>query len=606
MKRSHPMPFGAAIAATGTRFRLWAPAARAVDVGIETASAVQWHPMIAQSDGWYGALVDGVAGGARYRFRIDGDAIVADPASRFNPNDVHGASEVVDPNGFEWPDGDWRGRPWDDAVLYELHVGTFTRDGTFAAASQRLDYLVELGVTVIELMPLADFPGRRNWGYDGVLMFAPDSSYGSPDDLKAFVVAAHQRGLMVLVDVVYNHFGPEGNYLHRYAPQFFTDRHHTPWGAAINFDGAQSRVVREFYIHNALYWLIEFNVDGLRFDAVHAIVDDSTPDILSEIAARVRAGPGCDRHIHLVLENDRNEARRLTRDARGKPRAFTAQWNDDLHHALHAIVTGERDGYYVDYAERPNAALGRCLAEGFAYQGEPSPYRGGRARGEPSDDLSPGAFVSFLQNHDQVGNRAFGERLSALVDAQRLRAAVAIVLLAPSPPLLFMGEEFGAATPFLFFCDFEPQLAHAVSTGRREEFASFVASLDDDASIPDPSDVATFDRSKLDWRSITRSPHAEWLAYYRRLLALRRAAIVPLVAMIDPSRREWRALGDRGIDVRWPLSDASSLALIANMSDDRIDRPDALRDGSETLFATPGALDDARTLAPWSVIWRRT
>src|SRR6266550_4498240 len=347
MRRSHSMPFGAAIVPRGVRFRLWAPAARRVEVGVGAATDdLAWHDMRGDPDGWYERVVEGARAGARYYFRIDDATHVPDPASRCNPDDVHGASQVVDPLAYDWHDVNWRGRLWHEAVLYELHVGAFTAAGTFDGVADRLDYLADLGVTAIELMPIADFPGRRNWGYDGTLLFAPDATYGPPDTLKALIDAAHARDLMVMLDVVYNHFGPEGNYLHLYAPDFFTERHVTPWGAGLNFDGERSRVVRDFFVHNALYWLEEFHIDGLRLDAVHAIADDSTPDILTELASAVREGIGRERAIHLVLENDRNEARRLVRDGDGRPRYYTAQWNDDLHHALHTAVTGERQGYY--------------------------------------------------------------------------------------------------------------------------------------------------------------------------------------------------------------------------------------------------------------------
>jgi len=386
------MPFGAELDGGGreTRFRLWAPGAREVELCIEQPPA-QPAPMRAAGEGWF-ELITQARAGTRYRFRIDGDLRVPDPASRCNPDDVHGASEVVDPRAYEWRDGAWTGRPWREAAVYELHVGVFSPEGTFAGVAARLPYLRALGVTAVELMPVADFPGTRGWGYDGVLPFAPESRYGRPEDLKALVDAAHGERLMVLLDVVYNHFGPEGNYLHVYAKRFFTERHHTPWGAGVNYDDAGSRTVREFFIRNALYWLEEFHFDGLRLDAVHAIADDSRPDILVELAGRVRAGPGRDRHVHLVLENDKNEARYLERAPDGRPRWYDAQWNDDAHHALHVLLTGERDGYYADYADAPVHHLGRCLAEGFAYQGDHSGYRG-RARGEPSRALPAAACV---------------------------------------------------------------------------------------------------------------------------------------------------------------------------------------------------------------------
>jgi maltooligosyltrehalose trehalohydrolase len=567
MNRAHHMPFGAEPAGGGlTRFRLWAPSARAVELVLLNGAASRPLPMKRDEGGWFETVAQAGAG-TRYRYRIDGRQEVPDPASRFNPEDVHGPSVIVDPGAHQWTDDAWRGRPWHEAVLYELHVGTFTPEGTFAAAAARLDHLAALGVTAIELMPLADFPGARNWGYDGVLPFAPDASYGTPDDLKRLVEAAHARGLMVFVDVVYNHFGPEGNYLHAYAKPFFTERHHTPWGAAINFDGQNARAVRDYFIHNALYWIEEYHVDGLRFDAVHAIADHSTPDILTELTARVRAGPGRYRHVHLVLENDDNEARYL--DGNGaSPDRYNAQWNDDFHHAFHVQLTGERDGYYSDYAGEPARHVGRVLAEGFAYQGEPSPYRDGMPRGEPSADLPPGAFVSFLQNHDQVGNRALGERLCALADERKLRAAVCAWLLSPPAPLLFMGEEFGAATPFLFFCDFGPDLATAVTEGRRKEFARFArfASAEAQAAIPDPNAPETFARSKLDWSCLDREPHARWLALYRRLLSVRRDAIAPLLIKAE-GRGRYTVCGEGAVVVQWSLGQARSLEMRLNLSD---------------------------------------
>ena len=606
MKRRHAMPFGATVTEEGTDFHLWAPIARTVEVGVgDDDKTARWHALAREDDGWFGLAVADVAHGARYRYRIDGNARVPDPASRYNPGDVHGASEVVDPAAFDWDDGGWRGRPWHEAVIYELHVGTFTERGRFSDAIARLDHLVDLGVTAIELMPLADFPGRRDWGYNGALMFAPDASYGRPEELKHLIANAHRRGLMVLLDVVYNHFGPEGNYLHLYAPQFFTDRHATPWGAGINFDGPDSAVVRAFFVHNALYWLEEFSFDGLRLDAVNAIVDDSTPDILTELAAAVRDGPARDRAVHLVVENDRNEARWLARDAHGRPRQYTAQWNDDVHHVLHHLLTGERDGYYGDYADAPLPQLGRCLAEGFAYQGEASSFRGNAPRGESSGELPPDAFVAFLQNHDQVGNRAFGERLHTLCDAGALRAALAIVLLAPSPPLLFMGEEFGAATPFLFFCDVEAALARDVVRGRRREFSRFARFVDPAAAaaIPDPTREETFVASKLAWASLAQPVHAAWLAFYRDLLALRAREIVPLIVQLAPAGRTWRHDDGGPLVVRWPLVDGRVLALCANPRNERCRWPDAARVAAGRIYALPDDIRRDRELPPWAVLW---
>lgn len=467
--RVHTMPFGAQVYPDGSVcFRLWAPGQERIALVLE-GDAIKL-PMTPLADGWHERVIDRVAPGRRYRFELADGLRVPDPALRHQPEDVHGPNEVIDPRAYRWSDGAWRGLPWTEAVVYELHVGSFTPEGTFRALIEKLDHLVELGVTAIELMPIADFPGARNWGYGGVLPFAPDASYGRPEDLKALVDAAHAKGLMVFLDVVYNRFGPEGNYLPVYAPPFFTDRHKTPWGDAVNFDGASSRPVREFVIHNALYWIEEFHLDGLRLDAVHAIIDDSPKHILEELAERVRALAD-ERRIHLILENEENEARRLEREFSGHARWYTAQWNDDVHHFLHTAATGENAGYYGDYQGEVDK-LGRALTEGFAFQGEMMEYRD-EPRGEPSGHLPPTAFVAFIQNHDQVGNRAFGERITATAPAEAVRAIAAVYLLSPQIPMLFMGEEWAAAQPFPFFCDFDEELAAAVREGRREEFARF-------------------------------------------------------------------------------------------------------------------------------------
>ena len=587
------MPFGAELQGDGrTHFRLWAPSARSVELVLGGAGQARHLTMPVTVEGWHDLTIEAPAG-SRYRYRIDRQTLVPDPASRSNPDDVHGASEIVDPRAYDWNDGGWRGRAWSEAVVYELHVGTFTPEGTFAAVESRLDHLVKLGVTAIELMPLADFPGKRNWGYDGVLQFAPDATYGRPEDLKRLIDAAHARGLMMLLDVVYNHFGPEGNYLHAYAAPFFTDRHKTAWGAAINFDGAHARPVRDFFVHNALYWLEEFHFDGLRFDAVHAIVDDSTPHILVELAEAVRNGPGLSRNIHLVLENERNEAHYLDYTA-DTPRWYSAQWNDDEHHAFHVMLTGEQDGYYADYAVGSASKLGRCLTEGFAYQGEPSSVHDGKSRGERSDHLPPLAFVTFLQNHDQIGNRAHGERLITLADRARLRAATAAWLLAPAPPMLFMGEEFGATTPFLFFCDFGPELARAVTEGRRREFAGFQRFASEAENIvPDPNEATTFERSKLQWTSLPEPAHAEWLDLYATLLRLRRERIAPRLGRTAARESRCHVLGDGALAVEWRLEDRSTLRLFLNLSDSAVRV--ATPAGDHPLHCEPS--DAARALA---------
>jgi len=611
----HAMPFGAEVlAGGGVRFRLWAPGATRVDLRLEGVEPTE-QAMAAEAGGWFALTVPAAGPGSRYRYRIDGDLLVPDPASRFNPDDVHGPSEVVDPAAFAWQDEGWRGRPWEEAVIYELHVGSFSPAGTFGGVEERLDYLADLGITAIELMPVADFPGRRNWGYDGVLPFAPDASYGRPEDLKRLVQAAHARGLMVLLDVVYNHFGPEGNYLHAYAPAFFNPRHETPWGAAINFDAPGRDTVRRFFIDNALYWLDEFHLDGLRLDAIHAIRDDSSPDIVEELAAAVRNG--IERPVHLILENDSNQARYLDPEKSRRWRAgaggaidpkgcATAQWNDDIHHALHVLATGETDGYYADYAVDPVGQLGRCLAEGFAFQGDPSPFRHGERRGEPSGHLPPAAFVNFLQTHDQVGNRAFGERLCLQSDPEALEALTAIVLLSPQPPMLFMGEEFAAATPFLFFCDFGPELAAAVTAGRRREFGRFARFADPAVRerIPDPNSEETYAASCLDWNSLAREPHGRWHRYYRELLALRRRWIVPRLPGTPGGSATWRKQPPHGLEVDWRLGDGSRLHLQANLGPAAVDGMKPVPGTTLHLCRIGAEQLAAGCLPPWSAAWK--
>ncbi len=598
LRIAHEMPFGAQLLEEGgTRFRLWAPSVARAELELIGARR---HPMHAAEPGWHEVTAPEAGAGARYKFLLyleDGMTwSVPDPASRSNPDGVHAASSVVDARAYTWRETAWRGRAWPDAVLYELHVGTFTAEGTFAAAAARLPELAALGINALQLMPLAAFPGARGWGYDGVLPFAPAACYGAPDELKALIDAAHGLGLMVLLDVVYNHFGPDGNYLHAYCPEFFNPAQRTPWGAAINLDGPSSRTVRDFFLHNALYWTTEYRFDGLRLDAVHAFRDSSRPDLVCEIAEALhagagRAGPGhagpggaetdpagshpaaCaganrevwigDRRLHLVLENNRNEARYLERDAAGRPLYATAQWDDDVHHALHVLLSGEIDGYYADYAPDPLARLGRALAEGFAYQGEHSSFRD-KLRGEASTHLPPAAFVGFLQNHDMIGNRAFGGRIDSFADARFLVAAYACLLLTPLVPMLFMGEEFAASTPFLFFCDFGPELAAAVAAGRRREFQRFAAFADEAAiaRIPDPNAAATFEVSKLRWAERSQSPHRERLSLVRELLALRKKRLAPHLAGLRQAGRH--RIEGGALHVAWDLPDGSAWRLLAH------------------------------------------
>ena len=605
-----PEIFGPTIEKDGVRFRLWAPNATRVDVAVHDQERRHLTPMNALEQGWFEALVPEAGAGTLYQFRVAGESsgeiMVPDPASRFQPDDVFGPSQVVDTTAFSWDNDDWNGRPWPETVLYELHVGTFTPEGTYDGVRTRLNYLKELGVTAIELMPLADFPGRRNWGYDGVLPFAPDSAYGSPKELKWLIDEAHGLGMMVFLDVVYNHFGPEGNFLHLYAPDFFTTDHQTPWGAAIDFSVPQ---VREFFIANALYWLEAYRFDGLRLDAVHAIRDDSSPHILEELTQRVRSALPEDRHVHLVLENDANQSRFLERNQAGRPRFYVAQWNDDIHHACHVLATGERQGYYEDYADTPLERLGRCLAQGFVYQGEPSAHRG-RARGEPSAHLPPEAFVAFLQNHDQVGNRAFGERLSVLASPEKRRALAAILLLAPQIPMLFMGEEWGTRRPFPFFCDFQGDLADAVREGRRREFAAFPEFADpaQRENIPDPNALETARSAILKWDEPSKPKYSEWLKLHRELLALRRERLLPLLPLIQPGEAYWEIADTKVLVVGWPLHDGRVLVLATNFGPETLRiQPEGFAPTPriEKIYASPSALLEGEKilLGPWDVYW---
>ena len=512
------------------------------------------------------------------------------PASHFQPDDVNGPSEVID-HHYAWTATNWRGRPWHEAVILELHVGAFTPAGTFRSAIVKLADVADAGFTAIELMPVADFAGRRNWGYDGVLLYAPDSAYGRPEDLKALIDAAHDHGLMVLLDVVYNHFGPEGNYLHGYAPGFFTHHHTTPWGDAIDYRVPE---VRCFAVENALHWLDNYRFDGLRLDAVHAIVEPGTPSMLHELSRAVgELAAATNRHIHLVLENDDNGASFINPLADPSAGQYRAQWNDDYHHAWHALLTGESHGYYRDYIDDPNGKIAKSLAQGFVFQGEPSPYRKGVRRGEPSSQLLPIAFVDFLQNHDQIGNRALGDRLASLADPAAYEAALAILLLAPMPPLMFMGEEWGATQPFPFFCDFHDALGEAVRQGRRREFAEAYA--DPAIDVPDPLAEDTFRSAVLDWSERAKPPHDSRLALVQRLLVVRRDEIVPRLAGMTVHEAEADLIAGP-LRARWVLGDGSTLFLMTNLSGELQRSP---RMAGDVIWGG----DVPEDLPPWSVFW---
>jgi len=600
MSRDEIPSWGARVLSDGrVQFALWAPAAHSLSVSVRGLSTLL--PMTRDPDGWHQVTTDQAMPGSLYEFVLPNGSIVPDPASRFQPQDVTGPSEVIDPASYVWEQSDWRGRPWHEAVIYELHVGTFTAEGTFQAVIEKLPYLRNLGVTVLEIMPIGDFPGTRNWGYDGVFWYAPESSYGRPEDFKALIDAAHGFGLMVLLDVIYNHFGPEGNFLSTYAPDFFTERHETPWGAGINYDGDNSAAVRAFATDNALYWLEEFRLDGLRLDAVHAIKDDSAKHLLRELAERVRSAI-TDRPIHLLLENEENDAQLLERDSDGAPRLFTAQWNDDIHHVLHTAATAEDSGYYADYIGDTDK-LGRAVAEGFAFQGEIMTCRG-TARGQPSGHLPPDAFVSFIQNHDQIGNRAFGDRLSEGASDQALEAITAMYLLAPQIPMLFMGEEWASRQPFPFFCDFHGTLAQAVRDGRRAEFAKFPQFQDPNQcnQIPDPQSPATFASAKLNWAERDRSPHREWHLWYQKLIETRRSHIVPRLAKLGIHRGRFTRLGPSAIFVSWSLPDREELNLIANLSDDVVGVAHPLPVSTEIVWLEGSAFVSGECPA-WTVCW---
>ena len=563
-----------------TRFALWAPDAFYVSVELDTGESI---PMLPQANGWF-MIQARCPAGTRYRYNIDGELEVPDPASRSQDGDIDRHSVVVDPHAYQWRHTSWCGRPWYDAVIYELHVGAL---GGFEGVEQQLARLAGLGVTAIELMPLSQFPGDRNWGYDGVLPYAPQASYGTPDQLKHLIDSAHGHGLAVIVDVVYNHFGPDGNYLHRYAKGFFREDKHTPWGAAIDF---RRREVRDFFIDNALMWLLEYRFDGLRLDAVHAIED---PDFLQELAARVRQQVDPTRYVWLTVENEHNQASLLEQ-------GYDAQWNDDGHNALHVLLTGETDAYYADYAEQPTEQLARCLSQGFVFQGHTN--RHGESRGEPSGHLPPSAFVLFLQNHDQVGNRALGERLHQLAPPQALQAATALLLLSPMIPLMFMGDEVVAEQPFLFFTSHHGELAELVREGRRNEFKAFSAFADPEKRkrIPDPNAASTFEAS----RPSLEAHQPEQLAseaLYRQLLKIRREEIVPRLPAAHALGAE--VLNHGAVSARWQMGDGSVLRIDLNLSDQPVEH--SAPQDAQILFEHPpqamGLLQQG-VLTPYSAL----
>jgi maltooligosyltrehalose trehalohydrolase len=517
MESVQPVILGANPLSTGEcSFLVWAPLWDSVKLHILSSNNRVVH-MERLPNGYFRALVQEAPPGCRYLYDLGGNGVKMrpDPASRFQPEGVHGPSEIVPRFNVERTDDEWRGLPCRDLVFYEIHVGTFTPEGTFDAVIPRLRHLKDLGVTAIELMPVAQFPGQRNWGYDGVFPFSVQNSYGGPSGLQRLVNACHHEKLGVALDVVYNHLGPEGNYLADFGP-YFTDRYRTPWGQALNFDGEYSDEVRRFFVENALYWIEEFHVDILRLDAVHAIIDNSAKPFLRELNGAVRAAtPALQREIHLIPECDRNDIRTVQAPDRGGY-GFSAQWNDDFHHAVHAVLTRESSGYYQDFGQVSQIA--KSLTAGFVYQGEYSKYRL-RSHGNQSKGTSGEHFVAFIQNHDQIGNRMKGERLGHLLDFEALKVAAGMILLSPFLPLLFMGEEYSERSPFQYFVSHEdPALIEAVRQGRRNEFKAFGWGEDP----PDPQDSATFLRSRLHWELQYREPHKQLRELYTELLRLRK------------------------------------------------------------------------------------
>lgn len=574
------------------RFRLWAPNATAIAVRIDGED----QPMTASGDGWFELAVADIGSGTEYSYVLPDGAVVPDPASRAQVGEVHGPSVLVDP-AYRWANDDWRRRHWEEAVLYELHIGTFTPEGTFRAAIEKLPHLAAIGITALEIMPVAHFGGRRGWGYDGVLHYAPHVAYGTPDDMKAFIDAAHGHGIMVLLDVVYNHFGPEGNYLDRYASDFFHRDLQTPWGAAIDFS---RDAVRRYFIENALHWIGEFRLDGLRLDAVEQIYDNSKRHILMELAETLHSS-FTDRPIHLLLEDQRNLVRLLGRDSEGRAAAYTAEWNDDFHHVAHVVATGETGGHYRRFAKHPWLKLSHALRHGFIFPDHNAEHP--EVVPEVDFYLPPTAFIDFLQNHDQIGNRAFGERLTILAHPLMLEVLTAVLLLSPHIPFLFMGEEFGETQPFHFFCDWKDELGEIVYKGRLKEVESFgelpVGKVAKD--MPAPNALSTFEDSKLRWNRAGTDEGRKWLDLMAKLIRLRQQFVVPLLGTIGIVETEAPDAEEGVVAVSWQF-EGGKLELRANLTDRPLPvpafdgTPVFLHSGSSDVELANGAL------SPYSVV----
>ncbi|WP_062218448.1 malto-oligosyltrehalose trehalohydrolase [Aureimonas sp. D3] len=576
---SFDLSWGAQYEDGKARFRIWAPGAKSVEVASAESDDYQcesFEPMARGESGWWELVTDKVQPGEGYGFRFDGGKVRPDPAARAQGGDVHWLSRLVDPKAHEWRTGDWKGRPWQECVFYELHVGTFTPEGTFEAIIPKLEHLRETGITAIELLPVAQFGGQRGWGYDGVLLYAPHQAYGGPEGLKRLVDAAHERGIMVFLDVVYNHFGPDGNYLPEYLPEFFHQEISTPWGAAIAYDEAP---VRDFMIENALYWLTEYRIDGLRLDAIDSIKDTTDTPLVKELATRVRETV-TDRHVHITTEDDRNITWHIERCEDGAVPLVSGEWNDDFHHTAHVIATNDQEGYYTDYDPNSAEQMATALATGFVFQGQQSEHRERRV-GTDSSELPPTAFVNFLQNHDQIGNRAFGDRMRSLTSGRVYDCLQAILLLSPQIPLMFQGDEFGDTNSFCFFTDFDGELANAVSKGRKKEFKSFAAFEDPEAAdiFPDPNDERTFEVSRLDWTRLAQPIHKRRLQVTRKLLGIRAKTLVPLLDKVQGGTGMAMVEG-LGFVVAWELQPGRFWHLVVNLADEAWDVEGAFHQGA--------------------------
>ena len=567
------------------RFRVWAEGQKNLTLRLNGNDI----PMVASGNGWFQADVPGIRHGAEYQFVLQDGMTVPDPASRAQKGDVNGPSVVIDHRRYAHVNRGWKGRPWEDTVIYELHMGTFTPEGTFRAAIDKLPYLAELGITQLEVMPVSQFGGSRGWGYDGVLLYAPHAAYGTPEDFHTFIDAAHGLGLSVVLDIVLNHFGPEGNYLPLLSPAFFDAGRMTPWGNGIAYE---REPVRQYITDAPLYWLTEYHLDGLRFDAIDQIKDTSDTHILEEIAEKIREAIP-HRHVHLTTEDSRNVIFLHPRDEQGNTPLFTAEWNDDFHNAAHVFATGETHAYYQDFAFEPEKKFARALAEGFVYQGEVS-LQTGQSRGVECHTQPPPFFVDFIQNHDQTGNRAQGERLITLAGAEKTRVLLATLLLSPHIPLLFMGEEFGETHPFLFFTDFHGELAKAVREGRAKEFSGHAGH---DETVPDPNDLNTFVRSTLDWDKPSQEEGKSWLRFTRSLLTLRHRHIVPLLRQGGTVEGKILHTAHGRVAVSWQFPQGT-LSLALNIGKKTAPMPEL---AGETLFSWPETGD---VLPPNSIVVR--